>query len=85
VQQVEEALKGFSEVALVMTTVGTNDGRNYARINLRLTEARARNRTQKEIERAIRTTLSPFPASSSRSASTGRCGSICWGPIRDAY
>jgi multidrug efflux pump subunit AcrB len=61
VQQVEEALKGFPEVALVMTTVGTNDGRNYARINLRLTERSARNRTQKEIERAIRTTLKPIP------------------------
>ena len=36
VQQVEEALKRFPEVALVMTTVGTNDGRNYARVNLRL-------------------------------------------------
>jgi hydrophobic/amphiphilic exporter-1 (mainly G- bacteria), HAE1 family len=61
VQQVEEALKGFPEVALVMTTVGTNDGRNYARVNLRLSERSARDRSQKEIERAIRKVLKPIP------------------------
>jgi hydrophobic/amphiphilic exporter-1 (mainly G- bacteria), HAE1 family len=61
VQQVEEALKRFSEVALVMTTIGTNDGRNYARVNLRLTEHSARDRSQKDIERAIRTALKPIP------------------------
>ena len=61
VQQVEAALKRFPEIALVMTTVGTNDGRNYARVNLRLVERAARNRTQKELERAIRAELKPIP------------------------
>ncbi len=37
-----------------MTTVGTDDGRNYARINLKLAERGDRAQTQKEIERAIR-------------------------------
>src|SRR5258705_6509522 len=60
-QQIEQALKRFPEISLVMTTVGTNDGRNYARINLRLTERSARDRSQKQIERAIRAALKPIP------------------------
>ncbi|HEY8622331.1 MAG TPA: efflux RND transporter permease subunit, partial [Casimicrobiaceae bacterium] len=61
VQQVEEMLKGFPEVALAMTTIGTQEGRNYARINLKLTDRADRKRTQKEVERAIRTALKPIP------------------------
>ena len=38
VRQVEEALKAFPEVRLAMTTVGTEEGRNYARINMKLTD-----------------------------------------------
>ena len=59
--QVEAALKSFPEIALVMTTVGTSDGRNYARVNLRLTERSERERSQKQIERAIRSALKPVP------------------------
>ena len=36
VRQVEETLKKFPEITLAMTTVGTDEGRNYARINLKL-------------------------------------------------
>ncbi|MEP6942903.1 MAG: efflux RND transporter permease subunit, partial [Betaproteobacteria bacterium] len=61
VRQVEESLKSFPEIQLVMTTVGTNDGRNYSRINLRLAERSARSRSQKDIERAIRKQLKPIP------------------------
>ncbi|HEY1459188.1 MAG TPA: efflux RND transporter permease subunit [Casimicrobiaceae bacterium] len=61
VRQVEGTLKSFPEIALVMTTIGTFDGRNYARINLRLSERSARSRSQKEIERVIRNTLKPIP------------------------
>ena len=61
VQQVEEMLKGFPEVVLAMTTIGTQEGRNYARINLKLTERGNRKRSQKEIERAIRAALKPIP------------------------
>jgi len=61
VKQVEEMLKGFPEIVLAMTTIGTQEGRNYARINLKLTDRSDRKRSQKEIERAIRTAMKPIP------------------------
>jgi hydrophobe/amphiphile efflux-1 (HAE1) family protein len=61
VRQVEEVLKAFPEVALTMTTVGTEDGRNYARLNLKLTPRESRTRSQKEVEKAIRKVLKPIP------------------------
>ncbi len=61
VQQVETALKSFPEVGLVMATTGTEDGRNYARVNLKLVDRANRSRTQKELEKAIRTELKPIP------------------------
>ena len=61
VAEAEEALKRFPEIALAMTTIGTEDGRNYARINLKLVPAAERKRTQKELERAIRAALKPIP------------------------
>jgi hydrophobe/amphiphile efflux-1 (HAE1) family protein len=60
VAQVEAALKAFPEILLVMTTVGTDEGRNYARINLKLTGRADRARTQKDLERAIRDALRPI-------------------------
>ena len=61
VRDVEQALKQFPEIELAMTTVGSWDGRNYARVNLRLTERSARARSQKELERAIRSAIKPIP------------------------
>ena len=61
VRDVEEALKKFPEIDLTMTTVGTEDGRNYARVNLRLVERDKRNRSQLELEKLIRETLKPIP------------------------
>jgi hydrophobe/amphiphile efflux-1 (HAE1) family protein len=61
VQEAEQVLARFPEVALTMTTVGTEDGRNYARINLKLVPQAARTRSQKELERAIRAALKPIP------------------------
>ena len=62
VREVEEVLKQFPEVQLVMTTVGNAwDGRNYARVNLNLTPRERRSRSQKDIERAIRAALKPIP------------------------
>ena len=61
VAEAEETLKRFPEIALAMTTIGTEDGRNYARINLKLVPAAERKRTQKELERAIRAALKPIP------------------------
>ncbi len=61
VKQVEEALKQFPEINLAMTTVGTDEGRNYARINLKLSDRTERARTQKDLEREIRKALRPIP------------------------
>ncbi len=61
VRQVEEVLKSVPEVVLTMTTVGTDDGRNYGRVNLKLTDRTSRSRTQKDIEQAIRKQLKPIP------------------------
>jgi hydrophobic/amphiphilic exporter-1 (mainly G- bacteria), HAE1 family len=61
VREVEEVLKQFPEIVLAMTTVGSWDGRNYARVNLRLTDRGERARTQKDLERAIRNALKPIP------------------------
>ena len=61
VREVEEALKNFPEIELAMTTVGTEDGRNYARVNLKLVARAKRNRSQLELEKLIRATLKPIP------------------------
>jgi len=56
--QVEEALKAFPEIEIVETNVGTDEGKNYARINLKLSERkRTHRRSQKDLEQAIRSRL----------------------------
>jgi hydrophobic/amphiphilic exporter-1 (mainly G- bacteria), HAE1 family len=62
IRQVEDALKPFKEIDLISSTVGTDDGRNFAEINLRLTDAAAtERRPQKEVEKAIRERLKTIP------------------------
>ncbi|MBK7330906.1 MAG: efflux RND transporter permease subunit [Betaproteobacteria bacterium] len=61
VREVEGVLKKFPEIDLVMTTVGTEDGRNYARVNLKLVERAGRDRSQVQLERLIREALRPVP------------------------
>src|SRR6266498_262222 len=61
VRDVEEVLKQFPEIILAMTTVGSWDGRNYARVNLKLTDRGERARSQKDLERAIRYALQRIP------------------------
>ncbi len=61
VRQVEESLKSVPEVVLAMTTVGSEEGRNYGRINLKLSDREGRVRSQKEIEQVIRAQLKPIP------------------------
>src|SRR6476661_8473737 len=62
VREAEVVLKQFPEILLAMTTVGNAwDGRNYARINLKLTDRDKRVRTQKDLERDIRNALKPIP------------------------
>ena len=61
VREVEGVLKKFPEIDLAMTTVGTEDGRNYARVNLKLVERAGRDRSQMQLERLIREALRPVP------------------------
>ncbi|HZI83097.1 MAG TPA: efflux RND transporter permease subunit [Casimicrobiaceae bacterium] len=62
VREAEAVLKQFPEIVLAMTTVGNAwDGRNYARINLKLTDRTKRARSQKDLERMIRNALKPIP------------------------
>ncbi len=61
VRQVEETLKAFPEIDLAMTTVGTEDGRNYSRVNLKLVDRAERKRSQRDLESAIRDALKPIP------------------------
>ena len=57
-RQVENTLKAFPEIVIAETNVGTDDGKNYARINLKLSERKDTNRrSQKELEQAIRARL----------------------------
>jgi multidrug efflux pump subunit AcrB len=57
--QVEDALKAFAEIETVETTVGTDEGKNYARVNLRLKDLeKTHRRSQKNLEQAIRARLS---------------------------
>ena len=61
VRQIEAALKAVPEIAMTMTTIGTEEGRNYSRVNLKLVDRSGRTRSQKEIEQAIRKELKPIP------------------------
>ncbi|MGH8713534.1 MAG: efflux RND transporter permease subunit [Casimicrobiaceae bacterium] len=61
VRAVEARLKRFREIDMAMTTVGTDEGRNYARVNLRLAPRGARNLSQKDLEHRIRDALKPIP------------------------
>jgi hydrophobic/amphiphilic exporter-1 (mainly G- bacteria), HAE1 family len=56
--QVEDELKTFPEIVIRDTNVGTDDGKNFARINLKLSErSKTHRRSQKDLEKAIRTRL----------------------------
>ena len=58
-RQVEDALKSFPEILIADTNVGSDDGKNYSRINLKLTDRKThKRRSQKDLEQAIRAKLS---------------------------
>jgi hydrophobic/amphiphilic exporter-1 (mainly G- bacteria), HAE1 family len=61
VRRVEDALREFREIEAIDTTVGTDQGKNTARINLKLVPRSDRPRTQKELEQAIRKRLAAVP------------------------
>jgi multidrug efflux pump subunit AcrB len=60
VRQVERILRGLPEIADIATSVGTEEGINTARLDLRLVDrSRIRRRNQKTIEQALRRRLAP--------------------------
>ncbi len=66
VRQVEEIVRGFSEVKTVSTQVGGQGqgfavGRNQATLNIALTERHERKRSQKEVEDAMRKAIAKVP------------------------
>src|SRR5487761_2077280 len=61
VAEAEQVLKRFPEISMAMTSIGTDSGRNYARVNLKLTDRSKRARSQKDLEGAIRKALKPIP------------------------
>ena len=72
-QQVEAALKAFKEIDSAITTVGTDNGRHAAQMNLKLTDVhKTGRRSQKEVERLIRERLQ---------AIAGITMSVGWKPI----
>ncbi|SFU40061.1 efflux RND transporter permease subunit [Pseudoduganella namucuonensis] len=62
VQQVEAALKPFTEIDSILSNTGTRDGRNSAEVNIKLTDVKkTKRRSQKALEKAIRERLAPIP------------------------
>ncbi len=66
VRQIEEVVRGFPEIATISTNVGgagdgLSQGRNQATLNLTLTPRRERQRSQKEVEEAIRKRIASIP------------------------
>src|SRR5437870_5144856 len=61
VQRVERALREFKEIEVIDTSIGTEGGKNTARINLRLVPRSHRHLSQKDLERAIRKRLAAMP------------------------
>ena len=58
VHQIENALKGFPEIATVIATVGGTDGPHMAELKLKLTDRKVTHRRkQKDVEEAIRARL----------------------------
>lgn len=61
VRQVEAALKEFKEIDSVSSIVGTNEGRNVAQVNVKLTDVKkTHRRSQQDMEKAIRERLAPI-------------------------
>src|SRR6266850_1168208 len=61
VQRVEQVLREFKEIEVIDTSIGTEGGKNTARINLRLVPRSERNTSQKELEKRIRQRLAAMP------------------------
>jgi len=61
--QVEDAIRGMPEIRMISTSIGdTGSGlRNSAVLSIQLVKPHERKRSQREIEKAIRTALKPIP------------------------
>ena len=61
VQRVEQVLRGFKEIEIIDTSIGTEGGKNTARINLKLVPRSERSLSQKDLEKEIRKRLAAMP------------------------
>jgi hydrophobe/amphiphile efflux-1 (HAE1) family protein len=61
VRRVEQALREFKEIEIIDTSIGTEGGKNTARINLKLVPRNERRVSQKELEKEIRKKLAAMP------------------------
>jgi len=62
IHQVEDALKTFPEIEIISSTIGTDEGRNMAQLNLKLTNvSQTHRRSQKDVEKSIRERLQRIP------------------------
>jgi len=60
--QVEAALKVFPEIDIISSTIGTDEGSNYAQMDIKLTNfTKTHRRSQKEVEKSIRERLERIP------------------------
>ena len=77
------AARRFRRSTLAMTTVGTDEGRNYARIHLKLADReQARALAERHREGDPQTRCADPRHRAHASASTGRSSSTSWGRIR---
>ncbi len=61
-RQVEAIIREFKEVELITTNVGTDEGRNYSRVDVRLVDRKKTPRqSQKEFEKAVRDRIKAVP------------------------
>ena len=62
-RQVEEVMRTFPEIRMVSTTVGDtgNGSRNSATLSIQLTKPHERQRSQSQLEKALREALLPIP------------------------
>ncbi len=61
VKRVEAALREFKEIDSIDTGIGTEGAKNTGRLNLKLVPRSQRNRSQKQLEQAIRQRLASIP------------------------
>src|SRR6185369_14821269 len=61
-RQVEDILRGYREVEFMTANVGTGEGRNVARVEVRLVDRhKTTRRTQKDFEAAVRDQIRKIP------------------------